>query len=98
MFFSRSKNLVGLDIGSSSIKVVELNDLGKGKGYQVINAGVPGSTASRASSSASTMLAPRARSIRATVDLPVAIPPVRPINRIEAARYYAGRTGTATGP
>ncbi|HMC81935.1 MAG TPA: type IV pilus assembly protein PilM, partial [Candidatus Polarisedimenticolia bacterium] len=40
MFFSRSKNLVGLDIGSSSIKVVELNDLGKGKGYQVINAGV----------------------------------------------------------
>ena len=40
MFFSRSKNLVGLDIGSSSIKVVELKDLGKGKGYQVINAGV----------------------------------------------------------
>ena len=40
MFFSRSKNLVGLDIGSSSVKVVELRDLGKGKGYQLVNAAV----------------------------------------------------------
>ena len=38
MFFSRNKNLVGLDIGSSSIKVVELKDLGKGKGYHLVNA------------------------------------------------------------
>jgi type IV pilus assembly protein PilM len=38
VFFSRSKNLVGLDIGSSSIKVVELKDLGKGKGYHLVNA------------------------------------------------------------
>ena len=38
MFFSRNKNLVGLDIGSSSVKVVELKDLGKGKGYHLINA------------------------------------------------------------
>jgi len=40
VFFSRSKNLVGLDIGSSSIKVVELKDLGKGKGYHLVNASV----------------------------------------------------------
>ena len=40
MFFSRSKNLVGLDIGSSSIKVAELKDLGKGKGYHLVNASV----------------------------------------------------------
>ena len=35
MFFSRSKSLVGLDIGSSAVKVVELKELGKGKGYQL---------------------------------------------------------------
>ncbi len=40
MFFSRSRNLVGLDIGSSCIKVVELKDLGKGKGYHLVNASV----------------------------------------------------------
>ena len=40
MFFSRSKNLVGLDIGSSSIKLVELKDLGKGKGFHLLNASV----------------------------------------------------------
>ena len=38
MFFSRNKNLVGLDIGSSSVKVIELKDLGKGKGYHLLNA------------------------------------------------------------
>ncbi|MFQ5878451.1 MAG: type IV pilus assembly protein PilM [Acidobacteriota bacterium] len=37
MFFSRSRNLVGLDIGSSAVKVIELKDLGKGKGYQLVN-------------------------------------------------------------
>ena len=35
MLFGRSKNLVGLDIGDSSIKVVQLKDLGRGKGLQV---------------------------------------------------------------
>jgi type IV pilus assembly protein PilM len=35
VFFSRSKSLVGLDIGSSAVKVVELKELGKGKGYQL---------------------------------------------------------------
>lgn len=40
MFFSRPKNLVGLDIGSSSVKVVELKDLGKGKGYLVQNVAI----------------------------------------------------------
>jgi len=38
VFFSRNKNLVGLDIGSSSVKVIELKDLGKGKGYHLLNA------------------------------------------------------------
>ncbi|ANM28544.1 hypothetical protein ABI59_01290 [Acidobacteria bacterium Mor1] len=33
--FGRSKNLVGLDIGDSSIKLVELKELGKGRGFQV---------------------------------------------------------------
>ena len=37
MFFSKGKNLIGLDIGSSAVKVVELKDLGKGKGYQLLN-------------------------------------------------------------
>jgi type IV pilus assembly protein PilM len=35
MFFSRSKNLVGLDIGDNSIKVVELKELSRGKAYSV---------------------------------------------------------------
>jgi type IV pilus assembly protein PilM len=39
MFFGRSRNLVGLDIGDSSIKVVELKDLGKGRGYALAKAG-----------------------------------------------------------
>lgn len=33
MLFSRSKNLVGLDIGDSSIKVVELQERGRGQGF-----------------------------------------------------------------
>lgn len=40
MLFGRTKNLVGLDIGSSSVKAVELKDLGKGRGYQLLNIGI----------------------------------------------------------
>jgi type IV pilus assembly protein PilM len=39
MLFGRSRNLVGLDIGESSIKVVELKDLGKGRGFQLAKLG-----------------------------------------------------------
>ena len=39
MLFGRSRNLVGLDIGDSSIKVVELKDLGKGRGWQLVKLG-----------------------------------------------------------
>jgi type IV pilus assembly protein PilM len=40
VFFGRTKSLVGLDIGSSSVKAVELKDLGKGRGYQLLNIGI----------------------------------------------------------
>jgi type IV pilus assembly protein PilM len=40
VFFGKSKNLVGLDIGSSAIKLVELKDLGKGKGFQLKSFGI----------------------------------------------------------
>lgn len=40
MFFGKSKNLLGLDIGSSAIKAVELKDLGKGKGFQLKSFGI----------------------------------------------------------
>lgn len=40
MIFGKKKNLVGLDIGSSSIKMVQLKDRGKGKGYELINFGI----------------------------------------------------------
>lgn len=39
MLFGRSRNLVGLDIGDSSLKVVELKELGKGRGYEVARMG-----------------------------------------------------------
>src|SRR5512139_2512438 len=39
MLFGRSRNLVGLDIGDSSIKIVELKDLGRGRGYQISKLG-----------------------------------------------------------
>ncbi len=39
MLFGRSRSLVGLDIGDSSIKVVELKVLGKGRGYQLARLG-----------------------------------------------------------
>ncbi len=35
MLFGRSRDLVGLDIGDSSIKVVELREIGRGKGWEV---------------------------------------------------------------
>jgi type IV pilus assembly protein PilM len=35
----RNRNLVGLDIGDSSIKVVELKDLGRGRGHQAVKLG-----------------------------------------------------------
>jgi type IV pilus assembly protein PilM len=37
MLFGRSKELVGLDIGDSSIKVVELKELGRGRGWEVVS-------------------------------------------------------------
>ncbi len=37
--FGRSRNLIGLDIGDSSIKVVELKEQGKGRGFQVARLG-----------------------------------------------------------
>jgi type IV pilus assembly protein PilM len=40
VFFGKSKNLVGLDIGSSTIKLVEIKDLGKGKGFQLKSFGI----------------------------------------------------------
>ncbi|HXI04446.1 MAG TPA: type IV pilus assembly protein PilM [Candidatus Saccharimonadales bacterium] len=40
MFFRKSKNLVGLDIGSSAVKAVELKELGKGRGYQLLSVGI----------------------------------------------------------
>jgi type IV pilus assembly protein PilM len=39
MLFGRSRNLVGLDIGDSSIKIVELKDLGRGRGFQLAKMG-----------------------------------------------------------
>lgn len=39
MAFGRSRNLVGLDIGDSSVKVVELKDLGRGRGWQLLKLG-----------------------------------------------------------
>ena len=35
MLFARTKNLVGLDIGDSSVKLAELKDLGRGRGFQL---------------------------------------------------------------
>lgn len=40
MLFGKSKNLVGLDIGSSAIKAVELKELGKGRGHQLLSVGI----------------------------------------------------------
>ena len=37
--FGRNRNVIGLDIGDSSIKAVELTELGRGKGYQVTRLG-----------------------------------------------------------
>lgn len=40
MIFGKKKNLVGLDIGSSSIKMVHLKEKGKGRGYELLNFGI----------------------------------------------------------
>jgi type IV pilus assembly protein PilM len=37
MLFGRSKELVGLDIGDSSIKVVELKQVGRSRGWEVVS-------------------------------------------------------------
>jgi len=37
--FGRSRNLVGLDIGDNAIKVVELKEQSRGRGYQLVRAG-----------------------------------------------------------
>jgi type IV pilus assembly protein PilM len=37
--FGRSRNLIGLDIGDSSVKLVELKELGKGRGHQLLKLG-----------------------------------------------------------
>jgi type IV pilus assembly protein PilM len=37
VLFKRAKGLVGLDVGSSALKAVELKDLGKGRGYQLVS-------------------------------------------------------------
>ena len=39
MLFRKSKNLVGLDIGSSAVKLVELRDA-KGGGYRLVKTGL----------------------------------------------------------
>jgi len=39
MVLGRSRNLIGLDIGDSSVKVVQLKELGKGRGYQLLKLG-----------------------------------------------------------
>ncbi len=40
MILGKKKNLVGLDIGSSSIKMVNLRERGKGKGFELLNFGI----------------------------------------------------------
>ncbi len=40
MFFAGRGNLVGLDMGSSSIKLVQLKEIGKGSGYRLETLGV----------------------------------------------------------
>ena len=40
MFFSKKSSLVGLDLGSSSVKLVQLKELGRGSGYRLINMGL----------------------------------------------------------
>ena len=39
MLFRKTKNLVGLDIGSSAVKLVELKDA-KGGGYRLVKTGL----------------------------------------------------------
>jgi type IV pilus assembly protein PilM len=37
VLFKRTKGLVGLDVGSSALKAVEVKDLGKGRGFQLVS-------------------------------------------------------------
>jgi type IV pilus assembly protein PilM len=37
--FGRNRNLVGLDLGDSTVKVIQLKELGKGRGFQVSKLG-----------------------------------------------------------
>jgi type IV pilus assembly protein PilM len=39
MVLGRSRNLVGLDIGDSAVKIVQLKELGKGRGFQLLKLG-----------------------------------------------------------
>ena len=39
MVLGRGRNLVGLDIGDSSVKVIQLKELGKGRGFQLLKLG-----------------------------------------------------------
>lgn len=52
---------------------------------------VPGATTSRAIASESITTAPRSARIRATVDLPAPMPPVRPIRNIRPVSHPGGR-------
>jgi len=40
VLFGRSKGLIGLDLGSSALKAVEIKDLGRGRGFQLVNVGI----------------------------------------------------------
>jgi type IV pilus assembly protein PilM len=40
VLFSKKGNLVGLDLGSSAVKLVQLKELGRGGGYRLVNLGV----------------------------------------------------------
>ncbi len=40
MLFSKSRSLVGLDLGSSSVKLVQLKEVGRSGGYRLVNLGV----------------------------------------------------------
>src|SRR5918994_100944 len=59
------------------------------------SAGCPGSTTARATTSASTMTAPRAASRSDTVDLPAPIPPVSPTSNTQA--FSAGGVSSVAG-
>src|SRR2546426_8308652 len=80
---SRSRRAAGsektmLASASRSSPPPGASTLGPNRSTTFSNPGVPGATACRARTSASKTTAPRFSSIRATVDLPEPMPPVRP--------------------